>query len=286
MCRFTLYVGPPITISSLVTDPEHSLIHQSFGSRERSEPLNGDGFGVAWWPQGRPDDPAVFRSTTPAWSNKNLLELAPVVESGFIMAHVRAATRGSGTLEVNCHPFKSQGYAFMHNGDVGEFGRIRRHLMHGLSDESFGMILGSTDSEHVFALFLDEAKKAKLERGDAEGMARALESATRRLLDLAHEHAPKAELWLNFAVCDGRAAAVMRYTNVEGHDGSSLYLNTGRRYICEEGMCRMIAPQRGEGAVLVSSEPLSQDPGWAPVPARSLIVIHEDRSTATVALPF
>ncbi|MCB9832992.1 MAG: class II glutamine amidotransferase [Planctomycetes bacterium] len=286
MCRFTLYVGPPITISSLVTEPEHSLIHQSFHSRERSEPLNGDGFGVAWWPANRSSEPAVFKSTTPAWSNKNLLELAPVVESGFIMAHVRAATRGSGTLEVNCHPFKSHGYAFMHNGDVGDFIHLKRHVLAQLSDESFATILGSTDSEHVFALFLDEARAGKVERGDAEGMGRALERAVQRVIDLAKEHAPKADLWLNFAVCDGAAAAVMRYTNVAGNDGSSLYLNTGRRYICEEGMCRMIAPQRGEGAVLVSSEPLSQEPGWSPVPARSLVLVHPDRSTSTCSLPY
>ena len=46
MCRFVMYLGPEITMSSLVTEPSHSLIHQSMKSRERPEPLNGDGFGV------------------------------------------------------------------------------------------------------------------------------------------------------------------------------------------------------------------------------------------------
>ena len=49
MCRFTLYLGDPIRLASLVTEPRRSLIRQSFASEEREEPLNGDGFGIAWY---------------------------------------------------------------------------------------------------------------------------------------------------------------------------------------------------------------------------------------------
>ena len=44
MCRFTLYLGPPVRLSTLLIEPSHSLIQQSFHAEERSEPLNGDGF--------------------------------------------------------------------------------------------------------------------------------------------------------------------------------------------------------------------------------------------------
>src|SRR6185436_9788616 len=37
MCRFTLYLGPAIRMSALVTEPRNSLIHQSFESQEREE---------------------------------------------------------------------------------------------------------------------------------------------------------------------------------------------------------------------------------------------------------
>ena len=40
MCRFAAYSGPEILISSLVTDPKHSIIHQIYDARERTEPLN------------------------------------------------------------------------------------------------------------------------------------------------------------------------------------------------------------------------------------------------------
>src|SRR3990167_5922199 len=71
MCRFIAYLGPRLPLDALVTRPRNSLIHKSFHSEEREEPLNGDGFGLAWW---KPDislEPALFRSLTPAWSNRN-----------------------------------------------------------------------------------------------------------------------------------------------------------------------------------------------------------------------
>ena len=42
MCRFVFYRGAPIRLSSLLTEPAHSIIHQSYHSKERAEPLNGD----------------------------------------------------------------------------------------------------------------------------------------------------------------------------------------------------------------------------------------------------
>ena len=49
MCRFLLYMGPSTSLESLITQPENSLVHQSYKSKERKEALNGDGFGVAWY---------------------------------------------------------------------------------------------------------------------------------------------------------------------------------------------------------------------------------------------
>jgi hypothetical protein len=155
MCRFVFYMGPEVSLADLVTRPENSLINQSVRSRERPEPLNGDGFGLAWYVDGH-DVPARFRSLTPAWSNANLDELARVTTSRCILAHVRAATSGSFEVaEANCHPFRRGRYSFMHNGHIPAFRRIRRPLMARLSDENFLAIRGTTDTEHVFALIAE-----------------------------------------------------------------------------------------------------------------------------------
>ena len=47
MCRFAVYLGDETRVSSLVTEPVNSIIHQSFHNHEHAEPLNDDGFGIA-----------------------------------------------------------------------------------------------------------------------------------------------------------------------------------------------------------------------------------------------
>lgn len=156
MCRFTLYLGPPVRLSTLVTEPAHSLIHQSYHSQERSEPLNGDGFGIGWYAPRLWSEPALFHQITPAWNNRNLQSIAKVVASPCVMAHVRAATVGSEVNLANCHPFGYGGYLLMHNGHVGAFRKVRRRILETLSDEAFNVPKGSTDTELLFAVFVDE----------------------------------------------------------------------------------------------------------------------------------
>ena len=280
MCRFTFYKGKPLLLGALLTEPEHSLIHQSFEAREREEPLNGDGFGVAWYSDGH-DEPALFRSVTPAWSNQNLRELARVTASPCVLAHVRAATQGLQVGEPNCHPFRRERIAFMHNGDIGGFGAIRRPLMTLLSDAAFNSIRGTTDSEHFFALLSDE-----LARHDGEltsrVMADAFNRTLRQVLALVREHAPGEHIYLNAVVTDGQSAVACRFTTDEPANADSLYTNRGRRYVCEGGVCRMLDPGEINGsAVMISSEPLSGDSGWETVPVNHLVRIEPNLNMAT-----
>jgi predicted glutamine amidotransferase len=270
MCRFTLYTGPPIALSTLLTEPSHSLIRQSYHCEERDEPLNGDGFGVAWYAPDAGPEPALFRSVTPAWSNRNLKSLARVVKSPCVLAHVRAATRGE-VSEANCHPFAFGRYAFMHNGDVGGFSALRRPLLGELGARAFQLIEGRTDSEHLFATFIDELEKES--EGGAQGMLRALRGAMRRVLDLAAKWAPGEHSYLNLAVSDGEAAVVCRYTSDAPERADSLYVHDGGRYECSDGLCRMVAPDE-QGAVIVSSERLSADPGWSAVPVNHSVTLR------------
>ncbi|MCC7258321.1 MAG: class II glutamine amidotransferase [Gammaproteobacteria bacterium] len=280
MCRFTFYKGKPLSLSALLTVPEHSLIHQSFHALERDEPLNGDGFGVAWYSEGH-DEPALFRSVTPAWSNQNLRELARVTASPCVLAHVRAATQGLQVGEPNCHPFRRGRLAFMHNGDIGGFAAIRRALLDSLSDAAFESIRGTTDSEHFFALLSDELAR----EGDTPGsaaMASALRRAVTRVLALTARHAPAEHIYLNAVLTDGQAAVACRFTTDAPEAADSLYTNRGRRYVCEGSVCRMLDPGEANGsAVMISSEPLSGDNGWEAVPVNHLVRVEPNLNLAT-----
>ena len=261
-----------------MTEPENSLIHQSFHSHERDEPLNGDGFGLAWYPPDGDEKPALFRSITPAWNNNNNLhEIARVVESRMIFAHVRAATQVRSVSETNCHPFTHGPYAFMHNGDVGGFAALRRPLLAELSNAAFEVIDGATDTEHAFALLVDKLAVHGA-TPSLDQMVDAVRTTIDHLLELVERFAPGEDSYLNFVLSNGKSSVVTRFTTQADYDGESLHLHRGRLYTCEERSCRMVEPETDGGAVLVASEPLSTDPGWEIIPRNHLLAVSEDRS--------
>ena len=81
MCRWLAYTGSPVLIDDLLYKPTNSLVVQSLHSRLGAEATNGDGVGVGWYTEHSPT-PGVFRSIEPAWSDRNLRELAEHVRSG------------------------------------------------------------------------------------------------------------------------------------------------------------------------------------------------------------
>ena len=276
MCRFTLYMGEPIRLSSLLLEPEHSLIRQSTHAREREEPLNGDGFGVGWYATDPRLEPAVFRSISPAWNNRNLVNLSRVVSSGCILAHVRAATESSGVNEANCHPFRFRSHLFMHNGDVGQFRKVRRHMLASVRDEAFENVYGSTDSEHVFALVIDEMLRAPTWVEPSERMAGALQAAIRRVVELVDKHGQGEPSYLNCALSDGRNAVVSRFSNDPKETPESLYYYSGAIYPSLDG--------RVARSVLVSSERLTEDDAWREIPPNHMVIVREGRDPELAAI--
>ena len=199
-----------------------------------------------------------------------------------MLAHVRAATQGLQVGEPNCHPFRRDRLAFMHNGDIGGFAAIRRPLIEMLSDGSFDAIRGTTDSEHFFALLCDELAGGDAANDSTRGMADAFNRTIARVLDLVRSHAPGEHIYLNAVVTDGQAAVACRYTTDDPANADSLYTNRGRRYVCEEGVCRMLDPGEVNGsAIMVSSEPLSGDGGWETVPVNHLVRVEPNLAMTT-----
>ncbi len=283
MCRFTFYRGESLPLSSLITEPDNSLIHQSTHARERTEPLNGDGFGVSWYVPGH-RDPGLFRSINPAWSNQNLRALARVVASPCILAHVRAASEGLEVTEPNCHPFVRGRHSFMHNGELGGFKQVRRSLLSSLSDPSFHAIRGTTDSEHLFAVFMDELALEDSRTG-CRPMARALERTVHRAMELVQKHAAGAPSRLNLLVSDGETAVACRFASDEAVRAESLYVSHGKRYRCQDGVCGMVEhSDAGTRAALVSSEPLSDGEMWEMIPRNHYVTIDADLEVSVKAM--
>ena len=279
MCRLTFYQGSPLQISALITEPHHSLIHQSTKSREKAEPLNGDGFGLAWYDFSSSPVPARFRSITPAWSNRNLRELSQVITSKCILAHIRAATQQMEVMESNCHPFKNGPISFMHNGEIGGFSKIRRHLLSVLTDEGFQSIHGTTDSEHFFALFMDNLRDQT-----SRALLDSMRTTILQVVDMVEKHGAGDLCYFNFVLTNGHSSLAVRFTTDTPEKALSLYLNYGKKYICENGVCHMLEDPGDERAILVCSEPLTEDGRWEHIPPNHMVLIEEGRLVKFVSI--
>ncbi len=251
MCRFLAYLGPPVTLESVLLRPTHSLVHQSYAPRhQRHGRVNADGFGVGWYDRSVRPEPARYRSDRPIWSDRSLASMAGLVRSGAVLAAVRDATPPAAVEESGSPPFAAGSWLFAHNGAVAGFANgTGVALRRCISPTRLAGVEGASDSEVVFALVLDA-----LDAGADAGAALALAVATVESLAPAR---------LNLVLTDGVALAASAC-------GDTLFLLDDPWRSVEPG-----------GGVVVASEPYDDDPRWLSVPDRSIVCV--DTAGALVA---
>ena len=97
---------------------------------------------------------------------------------------------------------------FMHNGDVSGFSKIRRGLQADLRDDLFDHMSGTTDSELLFLLILNQLPDCHTQQ-DPTTLQQAVMKAFCRVIR-ANEGAPNS---LNVAFTDGETVIATRYRN-------------------------------------------------------------------------
>jgi ergothioneine biosynthesis protein EgtC len=273
MCRLLAYLGSPIIIDKLLYQPKNSLVNQSINAKEIEEPLNGDGFGIGWYVPEVNYEPVTFVSVNPAWSNRNLRNLAPKIKTECFIAHVRAASVGE-VSESNCHPFQYKNLLMMHNGGVENFGLIKRKIREPLSDELYNWIKGQTDSEHIFAYLLNHLLKDPKQTISPETVMDAFEKTFTDLKKMMDENGIKEEAYLNMFVTDGLFFVGTRYVTNPKEDPLTLYHSEGSRYVVEDGVSHLVAPKDDDQAVLLVSEKLTDEDHWTLIPANHFVVVE------------
>ncbi|MBD2104541.1 ergothioneine biosynthesis protein EgtC [Leptolyngbya sp. FACHB-261] len=246
MCRLTAYLGPAVSLGKLLLEPEHSLLVQSYKPQEMANAVvNADGFGVGWYHPQRQIPPCVYTNIIPMWNDINFPNLGTYLESSCILANVRSATTGIAVDQSNCQPFRYDNLLFTHNGYITNFRKtLMRPIRDSLSDEYYQAIQGTSDSEHIFALFLNYWQQSQL------SLVEALDKTVQQLVAWAGD---SVGLALNLLVTDGNQVAGVR-TN---HQASSPSLYW----------------QQGEAA-LIASEPLSPEQAWSPCPDHHLLSVN------------
>jgi glutamine amidotransferase len=258
MCRHLLYLGPPVTLASLLLEPPHSLLHQSWAPRAMrgGGTMNADGFGVGWYPAGSPapagptsrtaagpvasagapgSGPVRYRRDCPIWTDENFARLAAATSSDAVLGAVRSATVGMPVLETACAPFTEGPWLFSLNGVVFGWPDSVTKLAEGLPVADLLGLDAPTDAALVWALVRHRLRGGVLPKEAVAETAREVTAA-----------APGSRL--NLLLTDG----VTGVATTVGHS---------------------LSWRRDAGSVLVASEPLDSAAGWHDVPDGQLLTL-------------
>jgi gamma-glutamyl hercynylcysteine S-oxide hydrolase len=234
MCRHLAYLGPPIPLSRLLIEPPHSLLRQSYAPKDmrRGGRFNADGYGFGWYAGG----PAAlrYRRGCPMWTDGNLATLTASITSAALLAAVRNATVGMPVLETAAAPFVEGPWLFSHNGAVAGWPDTMVKLAERLPTRDLLTLDAPTDAALLWALI-----RYRLRQGAT------LADATARTVVEVDRAAPGSRL--NLLLTDGTQVVA----TTAGHS---------------------LSVRRGPDSLLVSSEPLDDEPDWEPVVDGKLVV--------------
>jgi glutamine amidotransferase len=291
MCRHLAYLGPPVPLRSLLTDPPHSLYRQAWAPRrQRHGTVNADGFGIGWY-AGADPVPARYRRAVPIWGDQSLPDLARVVSSGAVLAAVRSATQGTALGEAAAAPFGAGPWLFSHNGLLDGWPASAARLAGDYVPGGSGggadpggppprpsgaaallSLEAMVDSAFLWSLVLQRLR-AGLAPGDALASAIAAVEAgggTGRfnfLLTEGHSIAATAcgdTLWYRQANAEAARSAADAARSAPG-------AAAGREPAGRRAPGADAADAADAAAVVVASEPFDDAPGWVEVPDRHLL---------------
>lgn len=253
MCRHAGYIGPRTAVAPIMTEMEHSLLHQSYRPRELldGQTVNADGWGLAWYDPDVRSEPARLADSLPIWAAADLPGAGALIRSPLFLAAVRNGTVAGTNAASNNAPFVDGDWSWSLNGYLGHFNTSwKRHLLEEwIAPARAARIRGVTDSEHLFQAFLtrlDDGQEptAALRAIHADAVAWAKETSTAIQLNLLASNGERL-----FATRDGNQAASNSLYHV--HDAPDFM-----------------------DAHLVASEPL-MDAEWNPVEEGTLLVLGD-----------
>lgn len=149
-------------MASLVLEPSHGLLRQSYQPRRQQRGLlNADGWGVGFHVPGQ-QQPVRWRSARPLWGDASFASVAPVLSSGAVLAAVRSATEGMPMDESAAAPFTDGRTLVSHNGRVDRSVLPLRPDAESVCDSAVlaahVLASGTTTAQEVGATVLDVAR--------------------------------------------------------------------------------------------------------------------------------
>ncbi len=241
-----------------------SQVHRSLVAAENALGFQSsdhpDGWGVAYYMEGTPH---VTRSPATALSDQLFQRVSGVVASETVLAHVRKATVGEISV-LNCHPFQYGRWVMAHNGEIRNFADSRDKLLAEIAPRLRRFILGDTDSEAIFFLFLTHlAQHGPLaNRLGVDAVVDALRKTVQQVRAICDGDTADTRALLTIIVTDGTTMAA-----VQG--GKELFWSTHKTRCADRDACPSLSPEceapTRTGFVnhlIFTSEPLQGENVW------------------------
>ncbi len=242
-----------------------SQVHRSLVSADNALAVQSqehpDGWGVVYY---LADAPHLIKGGQAAMDDQIFRRVSGVVASETVLAHVRRATTGD-VNPLNSHPFQYGKWCFAHNGQVANWEDVREPLASEIPSNFRRYILGDTDSEVLFYLFLTFlSRRIELHRRGApvEDVVAALHEVISRVRDLADGDTEETTSKLTFIATDGHTMGAVR-------SQKELYYSTYKQTCLDRDTCPYLdATCEGPtetgfvNHLLISSEPLQGDNTW------------------------
>ena len=264
MCRWFAYIAPDeeCLLEDVLIIPRHSLAKQVHDHylpklishvpgeettqaeiRRRNMFQNVDGFGLVWYTKTRDDfneatgpRPVLYKHAQPPTNDANFESICANTASTNVMAHIRAAT-ATAVVPINNHPFVFGRHTIMHNGVISNFVDIRREMLGMIEKQAYENIHGSTDSEHLAALYITfltknsktPPRKSWQEQYSLAEMKQALQDTFHTIVKLQKKilGQDKTEASsLNVCCSDGEQMIAFRFRNHKIEQPPSLYWST------------------------------------------------------------
>lgn len=266
--------------SVLQSGVHRSLISADNALGTQSE-FHPDGWGVAYYIGGSPH---LIRSDGQALHDRLFERVSGIASSQTVVAHVRRATQGTRS-PMNSHPFQYGPWIFAHNGNVKGFDVHRPKLIERIAPHLRRFILGDTDSEVLFYLFLShlEAHGQLFEPelpplAAADALLETIDFVTSIVGPYTHNSFdPPTETFLTCIVTNGEIMLAHQ-------GGKDLLYSTHKTHCPERGECDHLAYNCERPAfigervnhLIFTSEALQGDNLWTSMAPGQIIAVDRE----------
>ncbi len=242
-----------------------SQVHRSLVNAQNALAVQSqkhpDGWGIAYYVA---NTPHLVKGASPASNDSIFHHISGMLATQTVLAHIRKATVGNVNI-LNSHPFQHGTWVFAHNGEINNFDFVKEELLHKIHPSLQRFILGDTDSELFFYLFLSLLqKKTDIHQNvEIEMIMNTIAECCQMIRECADQQKRHSPSKLTHVITNGRIMLGSSF-------GKELHFSTYKTQCFERETCSFFSPSCESATkagkvnhLLLSSEPLVGENVWS-----------------------